>query len=61
MKMNFYLELDQEEEDRRKQEVEAARAIEDGGFDDPIEPEDPTDVNKINILILILIYDIIDL
>jgi hypothetical protein len=43
----LYLELDQEEEDRRKHEVEAARAIEDGGFDDPIEPEDPTDVNKI--------------
>ena len=39
-------ELDQEEEDRRKQEVEAARAMEDGGFDDPIEPEDPTEVNK---------------
>lgn len=39
-------ELDQEEEDRRKQEVEAARAIEDGGFDDPIEPEDPTEVNE---------------
>ncbi len=42
----WYLELDQEEEDRRKQEVEAARAMEDGGFDDPIEPEDPTDVKK---------------
>ncbi|CAF3683323.1 unnamed protein product [Rotaria sp. Silwood1] len=38
-------ELDQEEEDRRKQEVEAARAMEDGGFDDPIEPEDPTDIS----------------
>jgi len=36
-------ELDQEEEDRRKQESEAARAIDDGGFDDPIEPNDPTD------------------
>ncbi len=44
--MFWHLELDQEEEDRRKQEVEAARAMEDGGFDDPIEPEDPTDVNK---------------
>jgi hypothetical protein len=44
--MHFDLELDQEEEDRRKQEVEAARAMEDGGLDDPIEPEDPTDVNK---------------
>ena len=38
-------ELDQEEEDRRKQEVEAARAMEDGGFDDPIEAEDPTDIS----------------
>jgi hypothetical protein len=46
-KHEFLLELDQEEEDRRrKEEVEAARAMEDGGFDDPIEPEDPTDVNK---------------
>ncbi len=26
--------------------MEAARAMEDGGFDDPIEPEDPTDVNQ---------------
>ena len=41
----MFSELDQEEEDRRKQEVEAARAIDDGGLDDPIEPEDPTDVN----------------
>lgn len=41
-------ELDQEEEDRRKQEVEAARAIEDGGFDDPIEPEDPTEVIELS-------------
>ncbi|CAF1004164.1 unnamed protein product [Adineta steineri] len=38
-------ELDQEEEDRRKQEVEAARAMEDGGFDDPGEPEDSTDIS----------------
>ena len=38
------LELDQEEEDRRKQEVEAARAIEDGSVDDTFEAEDPTDV-----------------
>jgi len=35
--------------------------MEDVGFDDSIEPEDPTDVNKTTILILILIYDIIDL
>ncbi len=48
----FHLELDQEEEDRRKQEVEAARAIDDGGLDDPIEPEDPTDVNKIHCIFL---------
>ena len=41
-----YVELDQEEEDRRKQEVEAARAMEDGGFDDSIEPEDPTEVSR---------------
>jgi hypothetical protein len=27
--------------------------MEDGGFDDPIEPEDPTDVNKKKIRILI--------
>ncbi|CAF3835650.1 unnamed protein product [Rotaria magnacalcarata] len=38
-------ELDQEEEDRRRQEVEAARAMEDGGLDDLIEPEDPTDIS----------------
>ncbi|CAF1684046.1 unnamed protein product, partial [Adineta ricciae] len=38
-------ELDQEEEDRRKQEVEAARAMEDGGLDDLIEPEDHTDTS----------------
>ena len=39
------IELDQEEEERRKkEEVEAARAMEDTGFDDPIEPEDPTEV-----------------
>ena len=52
---SLILELDQEEEDRRKQEVEAARAMEDGGFDDPIEPEDPTDViiNQ-NVLIIFL-------
>lgn len=42
----IFVELDQEEEDRRKQEMEAARAIDDGGLDDPIEPEDPTDVNS---------------
>jgi len=35
--------------------------MEDVGFDDSIEPEDPTDVNKTTILIHILIYDIIDL
>jgi hypothetical protein len=51
LEIYLYLELDQEEEDRRKHEVEAARAIEDGGFDDPIEPEDPTDVNKIKKLV----------
>jgi hypothetical protein len=51
LEIYLYLELDQEEEDRRKHEVEAARAIEDGGFDDPIEPEDPTDVNKIKTLV----------
>ena len=39
------IELDQEEEDRKKQELEASRALDDGGFDDPIEPEDPTEVN----------------
>ena len=33
-----------EEERRKREEVEAARAMEDTGFDDPIEPEDPTDV-----------------
>ena len=46
-----HLELDQEEEDRRKQEVEAAKAMEDGVFDDPIEPEDPTDVRNIKFII----------
>ena len=49
-------ELDQEEEDRRKQEVEAARAMEDGGFDDPIEPEDPTDVMRKKTYQQIFIY-----
>ena len=46
-KYHYYLhiELDQEEEDRKKQELEASRALDDGGFDDPIEPEDPTEVN----------------
>ncbi|UJR27186.1 hypothetical protein I4U23_008482 [Adineta vaga] len=38
-------ELDQEEEDRKKQELEASRALDDGGFDDPIEPEDPTEIS----------------
>jgi hypothetical protein len=34
----YILELDQEE-DRRKQEVDAARPMEDEDFDDPIETE----------------------
>ncbi len=55
----IYSELDQEEEERRKQEVEAARAMEDGGFDDPIEPEDPTDVNQKQRMIFIWFYFII--
>ena len=46
VEMICHSELDQEEEDRRKQEVEAARAMEDGGLDDLIEPEDHTDVCK---------------
>ena len=38
-------ELDIEEEDRRKfEEQEAVKASEDGCFDDPIEPEEPTEV-----------------
>ena len=38
-------ELDTEEEDRRKfEELEAAKASEDGCFDDSIEPEGPTEV-----------------
>lgn len=30
--------------------------MEDGGFDDPIEPEDPTDVNKKNSSSYLFIY-----
>ena len=52
----IYLELDQEEEDRKKQEFEAAKVYDDGGFDDPIEPEDPTDVNKIKKSSFLFIY-----
>lgn len=38
-------ELDTEEEDRRKfEELEAVKASDDGCFDDPIEPEEPTEV-----------------
>lgn len=40
------LELDQEEEDRRKQEVEAARAIEDGTLDDSLDADDTPDVKE---------------
>ena len=29
--------------------MEAARAMDDGGLDDPIEPEDPTDVNSFSL------------
>jgi hypothetical protein len=40
--LSFYiLELNQEEEDRRKQEVEAVRPME----DDSIEPEETTEVS----------------
>jgi len=35
--------------------------MEDGGFDDPIEPEDPTDVNKKTNSYSNFIYHIIDL
>ena len=39
-------ELDNEEEDRRRfEELEAVKASEEGCFDDPIEPEEPTEVN----------------
>ncbi|CAF2668611.1 unnamed protein product [Rotaria sp. Silwood2] len=38
----YFEELDQEEEDRRKQRVEVAQALEDRGLDDPIEPEHET-------------------
>jgi hypothetical protein len=39
-------ELDIEEEDRRKfEELEAVKASDDGCFDDPIEPEEPTEVS----------------
>ncbi len=38
-------ELDTEEEDRRKfEELEAVKASDDGCFDDPIEPDEPTEV-----------------
>jgi hypothetical protein len=50
-------ELDTEEEDRRKfEELEAVKASEDGSFDDPIEPEEPTEVRKQNKIFLILYY-----
>ena len=40
-------ELDTEEEDRRKfEELEAVKASDDGCFDDPIEPEEPTEVTR---------------
>jgi hypothetical protein len=40
-------ELDIEEEDRRKfEEFEAVKASDDGCFDDPIEPEEPTEVTN---------------
>ncbi|CAF1267507.1 unnamed protein product, partial [Adineta ricciae] len=39
-------ELDTEEEDRRKfEELEAVKASDDGCFDDPIEPEEPTEIS----------------
>ncbi len=38
-------EIDTEEEDRRKfEELEAVKASDDGCFDDPIEPDEPTEV-----------------
>lgn len=44
--MEIFSELDQEEEERRKQELETARAFEDGNFDETFEAEDPTDVRN---------------
>ncbi|CAF1312058.1 unnamed protein product [Adineta steineri] len=39
-------ELDTEEEDRRKlEELEAVKASDDGYIDDPIEPEEPTEIS----------------
>jgi hypothetical protein len=49
-------ELDTEEEDRRKfEELESVKVSDDGCFDDPIEPEEPTEVFK-TLFIFSLIY-----
>ena len=39
--------MDQEEEDRRKQEVEAARATEDGNLDDSLDADDIPEVHRL--------------
>ena len=50
----MFLELDQEEEDRRQQELESARAVEDVNLDESFETEDPSEVRFLKILKTIL-------